>query len=143
AHVCGLVVEATGAGRQYLEVADAATLRSDGGALVDQGGEITLQGGELTGGPLTNLSNTVRGHGTISADILNQGLITAASTKDLDLLCADLQTHATGELHAQSGARVWIAASTVSQQGRLEARPLGLLSFAAPLINAGSGSIDL
>ena len=141
--LCSLRVEATGSGKQFLQINEDSVLSAAVATIIQSGGEVDLQGGELTGGTVSNAGNSLRGYGTVSADIVNQGLIEAVLNAPLICSGADFRNEASGLLSAPIASVLAVQSPSVTQTGQIDVRANGTAAFTAPLTNAADGVITL
>jgi len=141
--VCGLLIEATGAGRQALRIDDGATLSPTGGSVVSTGGDLELRGGILTGGALTNTSDSINGYGTITVDLDNQGIVEGSSVATLVLSGSVFANQSAGTVTAPTASTVYVSSTNVIQAGRIEVQSNASVVFDEPLVNTSGAEIEL
>jgi len=141
--VCGLTVEATGAGLQILRIDTGSTLHPASGTVVNAGGKVDLRGGALITSTLANAGGTLTGYGHVDADVTNAGDISGAIGRTLTFTGALFDNQPAGTVLVPSGSVVDIQSAGVTQAGRLEIRSQGVAGFTSVLTNLSGADVSL
>lgn len=141
--ICSLALGATGSGRQALEIATGSILHTNGDVTVQSGGDILMQGGELRSDVVHNQSNTIRGFGFVTADVINAGRIEGQSGQTLTLRSLNVTNQGSGLIRAPIGSSVIFESGLVVQQGQLNVGVNATLAFSSAVTNSSGGQIIL
>ena len=141
--VCSVFVEASGGGRQIVQIDPSGTLILNDGMTLAPGGELDMQGGVVTGGVVTNNANTIAGFGTIESDVFNEGTITGASGETLRFTGDVFDNQATGVVQAPFASLLLVESATVNQSGLIEVSTLAGVQFEQALTNSAGGQVIL